>query len=297
MSYILIILMVLLYTVQPILGKNYSENYPGESRLTTPVFTITSGLVVALVSFVFSGLRFSAVPLTVALGILNGIFLYGYNYFMLKASQSGSYSVMTIFSLAGGIIIPTIVARIAFGDSISMLGFAFILLIFVSVYLMSKKERQETDSIANKVTKKFLLLCFGIGICNGAYGTLLDVQQRLTGAAEKEEMVTITFFCAAVISLISLLMQKTNISSAIKQTRTSAIYLAAYSIVAAMAINVMVCALPLVNVTVLYTIDNASVMLLSVLCSCFLFKEKLSVVNIIGCVTMCIGLVGMTLSA
>ena len=44
---------------------------------------------------------------------------------------------------------------------------------------------------------------------------------------------------------------------------------------------------------ILFTFDNAGVLLFSVLFSFVVFKEKLSWVNLVGCATMAFGLVGI----
>jgi multidrug transporter EmrE-like cation transporter len=80
-----------------------------------------------------------------------------------------------------------------------------------------------------------------------------------------------------------------------KQTRLSCFYLVACAVVSALAVNVLVFVLPHVNLTVLYTFDNSGVMLLSVFASWLFLGEKLSLLNIAGCITMCAGLVAVTL--
>ena len=163
-----------------------------------------------------------------------------------------------------------------------------ILAVFASVYMVSyRKEEKES-----KKSRGFLLCCFALGICNGAYGVLFDAQQRLTGADEKEEMVALTFGIAATICFILLLAKEKKATlPAFRQNRRSLVYLIACSLVVASAINLLVYILRLVDVTLLYTLDNAGVLLLSVLASAIFFKEKLSKLNIIGCITMCIALV------
>ena len=69
----------------------------------------------------------------------------------------------------------------------------------------------------------------------------------------------------------------------------------ACAVVSALAVNVLVFVLPHVNLTVLYTFDNSGVMLLSVFASWLFLGEKLSLLNIAGCITMCAGLVAVTL--
>ena len=285
--------MILLYTMQSFFCRIYTDNYPGEKHNASPVYTVVSGLSVAIITFAFTGFSFSAKPITLLLGVLNAVALFGYNYFIIKASQRGSYSVMMVFLIAGGIVLPALVANIAFGDKISLLKALSIIVIFASVYLISYKKEEQSEE-KKKARMLFLLICFALAICNGAYGAFLDVQQRLTGVGEKEEMVIVTFLLAALSSTITLFVaNKKETPKAFVQSKRSLVFLIACSIVCALAINVMVYVLKLVEVTVLYTFDNAGVMLLSVIASRVFFKEKLTPINIIGCVTMCLALVGV----
>ena len=45
--------------------------------------------------------------------------------------------------------------------------------------------------------------------------------------------------------------------------------------------------------TIVYTFDNAGVLLLSAIASAVFFKEKLSKLNVIGCIIMSLGLICM----
>lgn len=286
--------MILLYTLQSFLCKLYTDKYPGDEDMASSVFTVVSGLIVAIISFGFAGFSFTVHPLTALLAVLNAIALYGYNICIIKASQTGPYSILMVFSIAGGIIIPSIVDCIFFDGTLSPLQIIAVLVIFVSVYMMSKKK--EDSGFDSKKALPFFIACSFLAICNGIYGTFLNVQQQLTGEEQKEAMVALMFLSAAVISVVTTLPRKGGkFISAFRQSRASCIYLIACSIVSALAINVMVLVLPHVNLTVLYTFDNSGVMLLSVFASWLFFKEKLSVLNIIGCLTMCAGLVAITL--
>lgn len=294
MNAILISTVVLLYTMQSFLCKIFTDSYPGHKRLAAPVFTVASGMIVAVLSFAFAGFSFSAKPLTIVLGLVNAVAIFGYDYFIIKSSQSGPYSVMMVFSIAGGITIPSVVAALAFKDSLSIIQIISILVIFVSVWLISQKDSEKNEK--QKVSPLFIFLCVGLAIANGVYGMLLDVQQRLTGSSEREELVALTFLGAAIISVVQLLITEgKGIIPAMKQTKKSFVFLMVCSVISALAINLMVYIIPLVNVTLLYTFDNSGVMLLSVLCSCIFFKERLSVRNIVGCAVMCAALVCLAL--
>ena len=160
--------------------------------------------------------------------------------------------------------------------------------------MMSKKK--EDAGFDKKKAVPFFLACTFLAICNGIYGTLINVQQKQTGAEQRGAMVALMFLFAAILSVITNMPRRgKSFFSDFKQTRLSCFYLVACAVVSALAVNVLVFVLPHVNLTVLYTFDNSGVMLLSVFASWLFLGEKLSLLNIAGCITMCAGLVAVTL--
>ena len=289
--------LVLIYTMQSLLTRYYSASYPGREDLSSPVFTIVSGLLVTAVTFAFTGFHFEASPVTLILGVCNALAVVLYNTSLIRASATGPYSITMVFLIAGGIIIPAIVAAF-FGDDLNVVKVVAILAVLGSVYLIARKEGEVYQ---NK--KTFFFSCIGLAIGNGLYGTFLDVQQRLTLPAgaeispEKEEMIIVTYLLGALISVAMLLIrEKKDFLAAMKQTKKSLVFLIGASVVVACAINLFVYVLALVDTTILYTLDNALVFLLSVIFSCLFMGEKLSKMNLIGCITMCAALVCISLS-
>ncbi|MBR7111753.1 MAG: hypothetical protein IKC75_02360 [Clostridia bacterium] len=288
MTYVFMVAIVLLYTAQSFLTRLYSARYPGNADNASPVFSIISGITVAVVSVAVCGFHFAASPLTWLLGILNALALILYNATIIKASQTGPYSVLMVFSIAGGIIIPALVGAIAFGDDLTPLKIVCILVVLVCVYLISDKDQK------TKTRRGFWAAVFALAIGNGLYGSLLDVQQRVTSVGEKEEMIAITFAVCALISLCMLAFKlKGRTVLALKQTKMSAFYLVATSLVAAGAVHVLTFVIGLIDLAILYTFYCSGVLMLSVLFSALFFGERLSVKNIIGCVVMSVALVFM----
>ena len=289
-SFLLIALMIVMYTLQSFFCKVYSDHYPGQCTMASPVFCMVSGCVVALVGLAVSGFSFTPSWQTVLLGVLNAVVLIAYNTCLIRASGSGPYSVLMVFMLSGGILVPAVVSLL-FGDRLSVVQWLSVALIVGAIWLVSRKEQDQRVSGAG-----FFLLCGGLFLTNGLYGSLFDLQQRLTGSEEKEEMVIITYLLTAVgAAAAAFLRRGKRLPGDFRQTRKSLVFLLLCSVVMAAAIHLLVYILPLVNVTILYTFDNAGVLLFSVLCSCVFFREKLSAWNIAGCVLMCAGLICMSL--
>lgn len=294
---LLITFLILVYVLQSLSIKCFSGRYPGKSGTSSDVFTVVSGITVAVVTLAVIGFRFAASPLTVVLGLANSVTLVIYNASMIRASVNGPFSVTMVFSISGGIVIPTISAAVLplfikqMGAPVlpSAIKLVSVALVLVSVYLVSRKAG---ETYVNK--KLYFLYALGVGITNGVYGALLDAQQKLTGVAEKEEMAIISYLVAALLSAVLLLIrEKRDFLPAFRQTKGSLLFLLLGSAMITLAINILGILLGLVNVTVLYTMNNAGVFILSVLFSWAFFKEKLTRLNVIGIVLVCIGLVGV----
>lgn len=296
-GFILIGVQILVSTCQSILTRFYSTSYPGRKDLCSPIFTVASGLVLVLVTACLAGFQFNATQPTVIIGLINALALVLYNSSMLKASANGPYSVTVVFMIAGGIVIPAIVSAF-WGDDLNWVKIVSIIVVLISVYMISYKDG---ESYLNK--KIFFLSCAGLFVGNGVYGSLIDVHSRMTTPVgmnttpEREEFLIITYSCAVLISAVMLLFKLKGDFHALKeQNKTSLAFLGAASVVIAAAVNLVVFTIGFVDTTILYTFDNSCVFLLSVLFSCFVFKEKLTRLNIIGCVTLCVALVSMSLS-
>lgn len=291
MVYILLVLLILFYSFQSFFCKKYSQHYPGKENLSSPVFTVVCASVVFLFSFLMTGFSFSASPLTILFSLICGLSLFMYNTTLINSSANGPYSILMVFNLSGGIIIPAISASL-FGDKITIIKIIGIGIVVFSVYLISKKD---DDTFKDK--KKFFIFSLLLNISNGVYGAMLSVQQRVTGIAEKEEMVALSYLFAVIFSSIILLVkEKKNVLKHFKQTKKSLIYLLICSLITALAISVLAYLISTgFDLTLLYTLDNACVLLMSVLISVAIFKEKLSKINILGCIILCITLVVMTM--
>jgi EamA domain-containing membrane protein RarD len=235
-----------------------------------------------------AGFCFDAALWTWILGIMNGASLIVYNRSIISASQKGPYSVLMTFSVVGGILVPAVLA-LARNEHFTWLKWVSIALVVGSVYFVIRKKDEDM-----KAKKGFYLACTGLGISNGLYIALLDLQQAMTGNGEKEEMIMITYFISGMtLVILSLVTRRKKIISDVKQTKRSFAFLLLSTAVVVTAIYFLSFLIEMISdTTVLFTFMNAGVLLFSVLFSCLFLKEKLSLTNIVACVIMCLGLIG-----
>ena len=306
---------ILLYTLQSLFSKMFNDSYPGDAKHSADVFTIVAGIVVAIVSLFFSGFKFGEFRWeTLLLGVINAGILYGYDQCIIKASGKGPYSIMMVFNLGGGIVIPALVTPLLPFSTFNPVHFAVqmvaIAIICTSIYLVSAKKEDAVIEGKKPSLKLFFILSGLLAIMNGLYGVVyvvhngvmtnvfkgIESEELLFQAInqQKQTLVIYSFVIAALISFIRLsITEKKNVLKPFKQNKKSLINLLLAAVVSAMAVNVLVLLVGVVNETLLYTFDNAGVMLLSALASALIFKDKLSTKNVIGCIIMTLALVMM----
>ncbi len=276
-STLLIIALVVLYSLQTLFCKFYSDNYTGKTELSSPVLCITQSIAIALLSFAFAGFTFKISLLSFVFGALNAAVLFGYNTSLIKAGERGSYAFMNMLMLFGGIMVPLLYISVSTGEFPSMVQCIAIVSMIIACLLMN------IENIKLGGTKlSYYVFCLLLFLFNGLYGTLLKVQEQYN-PQENQEMIIVSYGLMGVIALIQLLFkEKKDTLKAFRFNKKCAIFLVLFLIISGLAVNVLVTLLAYLNAAVLYTVDNGGVMMLSAIYSVTLFKEKATPLKIVG---------------
>lgn len=272
---------ILCYTFQGLFGKTYSTAYTGEESDATPVFSILYGVIVSLIVFVaVMGCRFEASLATWGMGIANGLMLFLYNLGVIKASRTGPFSLQSIFRLFGGVVVPMAFSLLLWGEKLSGLqvaGIAAMLASFVVINLDGNAFKGIRKGYAGWVALLFTV--------NGLYGTLMAGQQKVMNNAQGNEMIVITFLSSAIISLISLIVtRRKDTVKAFRMNGKAWGSAVGAGIVAALAVVQLMLLIGRLGdmLSVFYTVENGLVLVLTVVMSAIMFKEKLNRNVIIG---------------
>ncbi len=279
MAFLLVTLLVVLYSFQSLFLKLFSARYPAEkSALASTVFNISYGAFAGITTLCAMGFRFSASKVTLICGLVNAVTLLCYNVSMIQASRKGSYAFQMIAMLFGGIVVPMLHSVIFLGDRLSLLQCLAVALMLVSFVLMNLQGLSLKGS-----GKSFLLWCLALFFSNGLYGILMNYQQLRMNGAERNEMIVLTYLGMAVLcALFQGAKDAKGLARGFKMPARPLIFLLACCLCATLASHLLLYVLTLVDTTVLYTIDNGGVLALSVLYSCVLFHEKLNRYQIAG---------------
>ena len=309
MQAILIITIIVLYSLQTLFCTFFNQKYKGREDLSSSVFCILQGAFIVVFTLVWMafdinatangisakwiGFNFAPSIFTVLIGTLNATALFGYNTALIKAGAKGSYAFMNVAMIFGGILIPAIYEMFT-GHALEIYHYVAIAVMLVAFILMNYK-----DMKLKGTPPVYYIYCFILGLCNGLYGMFLKLQSTY---AEKEsnEMVIITFGVMGLIALVQLAVKEKNqLPDAFKMGKSAVLPMLLCFVVAATAINVYMLLIPLLGnvVTILYTVDNGGVFVLSAVYSVVFFKEKIDVFKLIGMVLAVLSIVALALNA
>ena len=291
MTMLLIAVMTVLFSLQSLFCKLFSERNSGSSAaMTSTVFSIAYGAFAGVVTWALAGFRFSASPWTLGFGAANAVMLLLYNTAMIRASRGGSYSFQMICSLFGGVLVPLLHEVLFLGGALSARQLAAIGAMLAAFVLMNLKGLSLRGS-----SGRFLLWCGALFFSNGMYGILMNWQQRLLQGAERSEMIILTFFGMALIYAVwQGIRDGGALLRGFRLKPGPLICLALCCVCATAAAHLMLYLLTEVSASVLYTIDNGGVLVLSVLYSCILFKEKLTLTQKAGIVLSVAAIVALS---
>lgn len=269
----LLVLTITFYTGQTFGNKMFAVNYRGPESAVTPVFSVIYGLVVAAATLIYNGFGFSASLSTVLFGCLNGVVLFLYNLSSIKASRSGPYAFQSLVTQFGGIVLVLLAESLLWQVQITVLQYIGIFLMLLSFVLFNLKGLSLKSAL-----KGYYPAIIGVFMTNGIYGVVMNSQQRMNLNTQRNEMIMVTFLVSALISLAFLLASQKSVSASIstfKMAPKTLFFAFLSSIAAAIAINVMLLAMRYVPASILYSINNGGIVIVSEILSNRVLKERM----------------------
>jgi len=291
----LVAMMSLLFSFQSLFTRLYSANYAGPDAATaTPVFSVVYGVFIAAASFLLGGMTFAPSWQTVLLGLLNAGMLVLYNTSIIEAGNRGSYSFLMVASMFGGILVPMAIGLLFLGETLSGLQVIAVLMMLVSLVLMNVR----TISFKG-ASRSYYIWCIVLFFANGLYGAINNLQTQVMDGAQRTEMLTILYLCSALaaIGMEVFRGQGKQLADGFRMGRKSAVFLVITCLSATAAANLMLHILTLMPSSVLYTIDSGAVLVLSILYSLVLFKEKPAWEQVAGMVIAVVSIVLINIPA
>ncbi len=274
----------------------YNRHYPGNKDTASHVYSAMLGVIVAFVSIAVAGFKFSFSWLSFGMGVLNGIMVILYNYFLAKGTARGSYAFLMIAALSSGILMP-LAANAILGDTFeafTLIGIAVMLVAFVLLSIDFKALMAAGDKPKSKLNVAYVISLIFVFISNGAYGILNSFENRFEGSLHKTEFIVFTYLTTAVVSLVLMMVGQRKFTLApLKQTKRSALFLVLGALSITILINILMLLLErkVITTEVIYTVNNGGTLVFSAFLALFIFKDKISLQKWIGIAVAAVSMV------
>ena len=206
--------------------------------------------------------------ITILYGLVYGIMLIGAQWMLSLSLKTGNASVCSVvYSL--GFIIPTVSGALLFYEDFSTLKGIGLVLAVAVIFLSANKDNSDSQNKDNKFIVFLLIAMFS----SGGLGLMQKIQQLSPVADERGGFLTIAFILATAVSFIFYLKQKSKPTLTLKDNcYTSAI---GVCFGGANVLNTVLAGM--VESAILFPVLNVSTILLCLVLSIILFKEKLTI--------------------
>lgn len=317
MEYIFLLGACICFSVQVIFSKLYQTKSGGGIK-SCLVNSIATSFFGALYCIVYAFISQSAILFTmtkpaliysliyaVAGMVATVVFLFGLNY--------GNLSILTIYSLLGGMILPFLYGIFFCNEDFTLFKCLGTLLLLVSLvpnaYDSYKNNNVDADKLHKKSRVIFPILCFLVFFGNGMTGVVAKAHQMSENAITSDQFVMLGSFEKAILSLLVFAVyvlstskvKSDNQGMAIKLTPSRILvlgfFLLCYAVIHSMGdIFSLLCASDM-DSSIQFSIICASCIFFSAIIGWVLFKEKISKPQKISFIFIVFGIVFVMLSS
>lgn len=203
---------------------------------------------------------------------------------MVVAMKTGSMSTISLLNLYG-MVIPALAGPIFWNEPFGIIQTAGLLFMILSIFfLREKNEGEKTDN-------SWILLgglCF---LLSGLAGVMEKIHQSTYARAERSEFLAIAYCAMLLISLLSCIVTRKQVKASTHKKRFWGVSVSV-GLMTGLYGSVNLFLAGALNSLVYYPIANGGALLLTVLLSVVLFREKPTKTKIIGFI---IGLISVVL--
>ncbi len=219
---------------------------------------------------------------TIIISLVSGVATAGFTVLWLLSVKTSSFMLVEVFVMAS-VILPLTLCAIFYGESIGIIQMIGIALLIVAVYLMCTY-----NSKSVKMSIKGFLLLFSTAIASGLcdFSQKTFVREIVNANASLFNLYTY-FFAFITLVIVSFIFRatekdKSELLSAPKIVKPIFFYVLIMAVCLFLNTFFKTLAAERLSAVLLYPLNQGMAILLSLLMSVFIFKEKINLKGIIG---------------
>lgn len=259
---------VTMFSFQFLFNGIFEKEY-GNSLRAMFVFSAGSSLVGFLILFIINGFKFEFTWFSLLMAFFAALDSIGYTYFSLKSLGRINLSLYSMFSMLGGMILPSVVGILFYNEELTVGKGICYALLMLSLLLSSKKGEKKSG----------YFYYMGVFVLNGMSGVLSTIFQNApyekTSAAGYSMLIALT---ALVLCLVFLPFIK---GDGKRLTKKAVVSMGGYGVLCRVGNYLLLIALAHLPASAQYPFVTGGVMIISTVISLFT-KNKPSKREITG---------------
>lgn len=279
-----IILAVLKSSVYNTYAKNEKPDINGVFKFNA--FSYGVAAVIALVVFLIGTISLSFT--TVLCALFYAMIVFGLQSLSIVAMRTGAMSLTSLMVLYG-MIIPSLAGPIFWKEPFGLLSGVGIVAMVVSLWLLRDKPNEK-----NKFSKKWVItvaICF---VLSGLAGVMEKIHQTTPYREQRTGFILCACLCMFMFSIVGSFVVKSGEKKSFNLKRLSLLG-SASGVIVGLYSSINLTLAGALNSMIYYPVANGGALLLTVLVSVFVFKEKLSTSKLIGFIIGLLSIVALSL--
>jgi drug/metabolite transporter (DMT)-like permease len=298
MSYAMLGIAGLLFSFQFVFSKWYQLRTDNSLKAALWM-TVFDGAWLSAIFFVANGFCVHITAFSAWYAIYYSFFIIVCSVSALFALRYGKVSLMTLFMLAGGLVLPVVYGVAALGETLIIqkgLGLVLIFFSFFPGFIYKKKSVKKEKQEFNK-KRRSLFLYFTVFVCNGMIGVITKAHSISVYAASEKDFLIFAALLRLVVGLILisvLIMRKkpahrlpSKLNHAEKNERSKGIVcllliVGGYTLCNGVGNYFSMVTAKVMDSSLQFPVLSATVVVLTALISWAIYKEKPSTGDTVG---------------
>lgn len=271
MQYLGLVSTVVLLSLQNIARKQYNVRFnPSNAYLFSAVTSLFALIYFAVLSIGTFSFDISVLPYSIGFALSHGSASLG----LFLALKYGPLSITLLFS-SYSLIIPTLYGIFALQEELKIFGYIGIVLLFVSIFLVNRKQKDEKTKINLKWVFFVILTFLGNGMCS----TVQKMQQLAFDGGYKNEFMVVALAISTTIIFVASMYDRKSV----RKEFVSCIPLGGVTGLSNGITNHLVMVLTgLIPTAILFPIISAGGIVLGFVLAVTVYKERLSKIQLVG---------------
>lgn len=273
--YCMVIGAALLLALDFSFSKTY-QAWEGITILAGLKFNTLNGLVTAAIFFTLSGFKMEFSAYSALLAFCMSLFAMIYSVVGFRVLKDGNMSIYSIFLMSGGMLLPYLFGVMFLNEDLTLSRTIGLTIILVAAVL--------SNGIKGKLKTSFLLLCAAVFVLNGAVSILSKCHQINTAnhAVSSTMLITYTGIAKFVIGCTVFPFCRRNVEPLPFSSKRTVYVVICSALVGGVSYMLQLTGARELPASVLYPIVSGGSIIFSALSGKLLFKEKLSVYQLVS---------------